>query len=140
MIPVLTDDRLAALDGIRHGFFTRQGGVSAGVYASLNCGVGSSDDRTAELGNRVRVADAIGVHADRLATPYQVHGSDVVTVSDVWAPGHGPHADAVVTDRPGVALGVGTADCGPVLLADVAAGVVGCTSRCTTGCGPSRSR
>ena len=124
MVPHLTDAGLAALPGIRHGFFTRSGGVSDGIYASLNCGTGSSDDRARVLENRARVTATLGVAADRLATPYQVHGTDVAVVDAVWEPGQGPKADAVVTDRPGVALGVGTADCGPILLAEAEAGVV----------------
>lgn len=121
----ITADALSALPGIRHGFFTRQGGVSEGIYASLNCGVGSADDRAHVLENRARVAAELGVPAGRLATPYQVHSPDVVIVDQVWATGDGPKADAVVTNRPGIAIGVGTADCGPVLFADGAAGVIG---------------
>lgn len=116
---------LAALPGIRHGFFTRAGGVSEGIYASLNCGIGSRDDRALVLKNRARVAAALGAATDRLATPYQVHGTDVVTVTEVWEPGQGPKADATVTDRPGIVLGVGTADCGPILFADADARVIG---------------
>ena len=114
-----------ALPGIRHGFFTRAGGVSTGLYASLNCGVGSKDERLAVIENRARVAAALGVAAGRLATPYQVHGTEAVIVETAWEPGKGPKADAVVTNRPGVALGVGTADCGPILIADAKAGVIG---------------
>lgn len=124
MTPFLTHPSLA-LTGIAHGFFTREGGVSTGLYASLNCGTGSQDARDRVLENRARVTTALGVAADRLATPYQVHGTDVVTVETVWEPGHGPKADALVTDRPGIALGVGTADCGPILFADATAGVIG---------------
>src|SRR5690349_5192425 len=119
----LTHPLLDSLPGIRAGFFTRQGGVSTGLYRSLNCGTGSKDDRASVLENRARVTAALGVPADRLATPYQVHGTDAVHVTEVWAPGQGPKADAVVTDRPGVALGVGSADCGPTLFADAEAGV-----------------
>jgi YfiH family protein len=125
MIPVVTGAALTVLPHIRHGFFTRSGGVSTGLYASLNCGVGSNDERRNVLDNRARVAAALGVDAASLATPYQVHGTDAVVVGAIWEPGKGPKADAVVTDRPGVAIGVGTADCGPVLLADPQAGVVG---------------
>jgi YfiH family protein len=114
-----------AMPGVRHGFFTRAGGVSSGIYASLNCGIGSKDDRALVLENRARVAAAVGTRADRLATPYQVHGTTAVTVTDVWAPGEGPQADAVVTNAPGIVLGVGSADCGPILLADGEAGVIG---------------
>ncbi|MEJ0013550.1 MAG: peptidoglycan editing factor PgeF [Bauldia sp.] len=113
------------MPGVRHGFFTRAGGVSSGIYASLNCGVGSSDDRALVLENRARVTAAIGAPAEKLATPYQVHGTIAVTVTEVWAPGEGPRADAVVTNVPGIVLGVGSADCGPILLADGEAGVIG---------------
>jgi YfiH family protein len=113
------------LPGIRHGFYTRQGGVSDGIYASLNCGVGSSDARERILENRARVARDLGVAHDQLATPYQVHSPDVVVVDEVWPVGDGPKADAVVTARPGIAVGVGTADCGPLLFADSEARVVG---------------
>ena len=116
---------LLDLPGIRHGFFTRRGGVSTGQYASLNCGVGSNDERDLVLENRARVAAALGIAPDRLATPYQIHSAITVTVTEVWRPGEGPKADAVVTNRPGVAVGVGSADCGPTLFADAEAGVVG---------------
>jgi YfiH family protein len=122
--PRLTDARLAALTGIRHGFFTRAGGVSAGIYAGLNCGVGSKDERAHVMENRARVARALGADPDRLAAPYQVHGTDTAVVEAAWPAGKGPKADALVTDRPGIALAVGTADCGPVLLADAEARVV----------------
>jgi YfiH family protein len=114
----VTAEPLAGLDGIRHAFFTRQGGVSGGLYGSLNTGLGSSDDHDRVLENRARAAAWLGVAADRLATPYQVHSAEAVIVGDVWQPGKGPKADAIVADRPGVAIGVGTADCGPVLFAD----------------------
>jgi len=110
--------------GIRHAFFTRAGGASHGLYQGLNTGIGSRDERAAVLENRARAARHLGVEPEHLATPYQVHGSDVVVVESVWGPGLGPKADAVVTGRPGIAVGVGTADCGPVLLADPGARVV----------------
>lgn len=117
--------RAAELDlpGIRHGFFTREAGVSTGIYASLNCGLGSSDDRAAVIENRSRVARALGF--DTVASPYQVHSPDVAVVEQPWEPGAGPKADAVVTRNRGFAIGVGIADCGPVLFADPVAGVVG---------------
>ncbi len=121
----ITSEALSALPGIRHGFFTRQGGVSDGIYASLNCGVGSADDRGHVIENRARVTAELGVAADQLATPYQVHSPDVAIVDAVWPTGEGPKADAVVTRRKGIAIGVGTADCGPVLFADGEAGVIG---------------
>jgi YfiH family protein len=116
---------LLAGPGIRHGFFTRQGGVSGGIYASLNCGLGSADERAAVLENRSRVAAAFGVAPQSLATPHQIHSPDAVVVEAVWEPGKGPQADAVVTNRPGIALGVGSADCGPTLYADAEAGIIG---------------
>lgn len=121
----LTAPSLADIPGLRHGFFTRRGGVSAGIFASLNCGVGSGDDRETVLLNRGRVADALGVDRSALASPYQVHGAQVAVVDRAWEPGHGPQADGVVTARRGVAIGVGTADCAPVLFADAANGVIG---------------
>lgn len=120
----LTHGLLDATPGIRHGFFTRAGGVSAGIYRSLNCGVGSKDDRGFVFKNRARAARALGVGSDRLATPYQVHGDVAVVVDKVWETGQGPKADAVVTAQRGIAVGVGTADCGPILFADPAAHVV----------------
>jgi polyphenol oxidase len=124
MTDKITHPSLANLPGICHGFFTRQGGVSSGIYQSLNCGVGSDDTRALVVENRARVSAALGLLPDRLATPYQVHGKDAVTVTSVWHAGQGPKADALVTDRPGIALGVGTADCGPTLFADAEAGII----------------
>jgi polyphenol oxidase len=108
---------------VRHGFFTRRGGVSTGPYASLNCSLSGQDDRAAVMENRARVVAALGAQA--LVGLTQVHGTDVARVTDPWAPGGGPSADALVTDRPGVALGVISADCAPVLFADAEAGVIG---------------
>jgi YfiH family protein len=113
------------LPGIAHGFFTREGGVSQGVYASLNCGRGSRDERHAVAENRSRVAAHMGVHGSHLLSVHQIHSPEVVTVDDIWEPGERPAADAMVTGRPGIALGVLAADCGPVLFADAEAGVVG---------------
>lgn len=115
---MIRSETLAALPGLAHGFFTREGGVSTGLYASLNVGIGSDDDRAAVLENRARVARALGVEPGSLAMPYQIHSPDVVVVETPWPQGEGPRADAVVTARPGVAVGVATADCGPVLFAD----------------------
>jgi len=120
----LTHGLLEAAPGIRHAFFTRIGGVSSGIYRSLNCGMGSQDDRGFVFKNRARAARALGVGPDRLATPYQVHGDVAVVVDRVWQPGEGPKADAVVTAKRGVAVGIGTADCGPILFADPTARVV----------------
>jgi hypothetical protein len=125
MPDMITHPLLSGLAGIRHGFFTREGGVSTGIYRSLNCGVGSDDRRELVLENRARVAAALGAAPDKLATPYQVHSADAVVVTDVWEPGKGPKADAVVTNRPSIVLGVGSADCGPTLFADAEAGVIG---------------
>lgn len=124
MLNVITHLTLSALPGIRHGFFTRQGGVSTGIYTSLNCGVGSDDERRYVLQNRAKVTAALGAAPDKLATPYQVHGTEAVVVRDAWETGKGPKADAVVTDRPGLVLGVGSADCGPTLFADAEARVI----------------
>jgi YfiH family protein len=120
----LTHGLLDVLPGIHHGFFTREGGVSGGLYKSLNCGVGSKDDRALVFKNRSRAAAALGISPQRLATPYQVHSPDAVVVENVWPVGQGPQADAVVTRRRGIALGISTADCGPVLFADAEAHVV----------------
>lgn len=114
-----------ALPGIAHAFFTREGGVSTGIYRGLNTGMGSKDAREAVLENRSRAARHLGTTLDRLATPFQVHSADAITVENVWGQGQGPKADAVVTNRPGIAVGVGAADCGPVLFADAEARVVG---------------
>ncbi len=115
---------LAGISGIRHGFFTRRGGVSKGIYAGLNTGLGSSDRRQAVTANRMRACTVLGVSPEALATPHQVHSADAVAISESWPQGAGPKADAVVTDRPGVAVGVGTADCGPILFADAEARIV----------------
>jgi purine-nucleoside/S-methyl-5'-thioadenosine phosphorylase / adenosine deaminase len=116
---------LGKLARIRHGFFTRSGGVSQGVYATLNGGVGSSDapDKVAE--NRARMAAALGVAPERLLTAYQIHSPDVVVVDRPWTADKRPRADAIVTRTPRLAIGVSTADCGPLLLADAEAGVIG---------------
>lgn len=116
-------DRFAPA-GVRHGFFTRRGGVSAGIYRGLNAGVGSNDrpDHVAE--NRRRVAAWFGCDAGALLTLYQVHSADALVVRAPHA-GERPKADAMVTNRPGIVLGVLAADCGPVLFADGEAGVVG---------------
>ena len=121
----VTAPALSGLTGIRHGWFTREGGVSTGVYGSLNTGLGSADDRAAVLENRGRIADAMGVPRTHLVTCYQVHSPDTVTASAPWAPEDNPKADALVTNRPGLAIAVSSADCGPVLFADPEAGVVG---------------
>ncbi len=110
---------------IRHAFFTRGGGVSQGVYASLNGGTGSDDRPTAVAENRARMAAALGVAPDRLLTPYQIHSPAVALVECPWNEQTRPRADALVTRTPGLAIGVSTADCGPLLFADAQAGVIG---------------
>ena len=107
-----------AAPGVAHGFFTRRGGVSQGVYASLNGGVGSRDDPEAVRANRARMAAALGVAPERLPIPYQVHSPDAVAVAAPWAPEARPRCDALVTATPGLGLGVTGADCGMVLFAD----------------------
>ncbi len=110
--------------GALHGFFTRLGGVSGGPYASLNCSLSGQDFPDAVLENRARAARAIGANPAGLVGLTQVHGAEVVHVTTPWPPGAGPCADAMVTDRPDVALGIVTADCAPILFADRRAGVV----------------
>jgi polyphenol oxidase len=122
---MLQASSLATLSGIRHAFFTRSGGVSQGVYASLNGGVGSGDGPEKVTENRARMAAALGVSADRLITPFQIHSPDVVVAQKPWTRDDRPRADAVVTQVPQLAIGVSTADCGPVLFADSDAGVIG---------------
>jgi polyphenol oxidase len=113
-----------APNGIRHGFFTRQGGVSTGIYEGLNVGLGSRDTRNDVVENRRRVAAYFGQPLERLATVNQVHSPDVVTVNGAYA-GDRPSADALVTATPGLVLGVLAADCGPILFADPKNRVVG---------------
>jgi polyphenol oxidase len=108
---------------ITHGFFGRRDGVSAGIYASLNCGPGSGDDRGRVVENRRLALQNLGV--ERLATLYQIHSAKAVTVTKPWEIENSPEADALATDVPGIALGILTADCAPVLLADAEAGVIG---------------
>jgi len=116
---------LAGLTGIRHAFFTRGGGVSPGIYASLNAGVGSNDDPQHVAANRARMAASLGVAPERFLTCYQIHSPDVVVADTPWSAQARPHADAIVTNRPGLAIGISTADCGPVLFADPQARIVG---------------
>lgn len=120
-LEILTSD---LLDDVRHGFFTRHGGASSGIYAGLNCGPGSKDQREAVAMNRGRVAAALEVPPARLLSLHQIHSTEVVVAGeDGWA--ERPRADAAVTDRPGVALGILTADCAPVLFHDPEAAVIG---------------
>lgn len=119
-LDIITSDSLAPL---RHGFFTRRGGASSGVFKGLNCGIGSSDQYEAVTINRTRVADAMGVELGALVGVHQVHSSHVVTITAPLT--DRPKADAMVTATRGVALSVLTADCQPVLFADHDAGVIG---------------
>lgn len=116
--------RAEALGGLPHGFLGRRGGVSAGVVAGLNVGLGSGDEDTAVAENRRRAGAAVLPGAPLVAC-YQVHSPDCVTVAEPWNDAERPQADALVTDRPGLLLAVVTADCTPVLLADREAGVIG---------------
>lgn len=117
--------RITAALGAPHGFFTRDGGVSEGPFASLNCSISSADDRARVLENRARAASALGAAPEALLGLTQVHGPAVATATTPWRPGEGPRADAMVTATPGLALGIVTADCAPVLFADAEAGIVG---------------
>jgi polyphenol oxidase len=113
------------LPGISHAFFTREGGVSDGIYASLNGGQGSDDAPEAVMENRSRMAAALTIAPDRLVSAYQIHSADVAIVTTPWRKEDRPRVDALVTDRTGIALGISTADCGPVLFADPEAKVIG---------------
>ncbi len=124
-VPLPIVNPLLNQSGVAHGFFTRQGGASRGLYATLNCGPGSSDDPTAVEANRRRVVERLLGSPGPLATLYQVHGRTVVTVTEPFPTGYRPQADALVTRTPGIVIGVLTADCTPVLFADPAAGVIG---------------
>src|SRR5690606_8894233 len=114
---------LTALPGVAHGFFTREGGVSTGLYAGLNCGFGSNDQQDDVAENRERVRTALGARS--LVTVHQVHSATVHRVTAPWTPETAPKGDAMVTDVPGVALGILTADCAPILFADAEARIIG---------------
>lgn len=120
----ISSEILTSIQGIAHGFFTRDGGVSSGIFSGLNVGYGSSDDRDSVTKNRARVAAQLGFPGAELSTPHQVHSADVVTIGEPIGTDSRPKADAVVTATPGLIVGVLTADCGPVLFADEKAGVV----------------
>lgn len=122
---MITLDHLATQDGLRHGFFTRTDGVSTGILAAMNCGYGSNDDPANVTANRARAMALLGLPADALTTVYQVHSPDVITATEPFQHSAAPKADALVTNRPGIALGILTADCVPVLFCDPAAGVIG---------------
>jgi YfiH family protein len=122
---MLQAQSLSKLPCIRHGFFTRVGGVSEGVYESLNGGVGSEDSPANVAENRARMAKHLGVAPDRFLTCYQIHSPEVVVAETPWPSSERPRADAIVTRTPHLAIGISTADCGPVLLADPEARVIG---------------
>jgi hypothetical protein len=122
---MLTAKPLEVVPHIRHGFFTREGGASKGIYASMNCGLGSGDDRATVQKNRARVAQTLGVEPDNLVTVHQIHSPDVIAVTAPWTWENAPQADAMVTATPGIVLGVLAADCAPVLFADKNARIIG---------------
>ncbi len=122
---MITASALDDLPRIRHGFFTRAGGVSEGIFAGLNCGYGSGDSPEKVTANRARAMARLGLPATALVTVYQAHTAEAATVDDPWPHDQAPTADALVTVMPGLALGILTADCAPVLLADATAGVIG---------------
>jgi polyphenol oxidase len=115
---------LASYPNLHHAFFTRRGGVSEGVYASLNGGLGSSDDPARVAENRRRMTEELGLAPEALISVHQVHSADAVIVEGPWT-GERPRADGMATAVPGMALGITTADCGPVLFADPHVGVIG---------------
>ena len=120
----ITADCLAEVAHVAHGFFTREGGVSEGIYAGLNCGAGSKDDRERVMENRELVAAHLGTSGTQLLTCYQIHSAEAVVVREAWTFASMPRADALVTDVPGIAVGALAADCAPVLFADSEARVV----------------
>lgn len=122
---IVTLDSLSRLPGIGHGFLTRRGGVSDGIYDSLNCGLGTEDAKARVMENRARAVRAAGLRAEPLNTAYQVHGRDVLVVDTPLDQENRPQADGLVTKTPGINLGILTADCGPLLFADAEARVVG---------------
>jgi YfiH family protein len=122
--PALTAANLSA-PGMRHAFFTRQGGVSEGVYASLNGGVGSKDAQENVAENRARMAARLGVERERLLVPFQIHSADALIVSEPWAADARPRCDGLATREKNLALGVTGADCGMLLFADADAAVIG---------------
>ncbi|MDE2379998.1 peptidoglycan editing factor PgeF [Bradyrhizobium sp.] len=117
---------LSAVPGLRHAFFTRDGGVSRGIYSALNGGLGSSDDPANVAENRRRMAEHVGVAPERFVSLHQIHSPDALVAEEIWPSGpQRPKGDALVTRTPGLALGVSTADCGPVLFVDPVARVIG---------------
>ena len=122
---ILASPLLSAIPGLRHAFFTREGGVSRGLYDSLNGGLGSDDDATNVAENRRRMAEQMAVLPSRLLSPWQIHSPDAVVVSTPWEAASRPRADAIVTRAEKLAIGVTAADCGPILFVDPNARVVG---------------
>ena len=122
---ILESSLLSAVPGLRHAFFSREGGVSAGIYAGLNGGIGSHDNPAHVAENRRRMAARIHVPPEHFLTVFQVHSPDVAVASRPWDTASRPKADAIVTCTAGLAIGVTAADCGPILLADPKARVIG---------------
>jgi YfiH family protein len=122
---VIFSPLLAAIPGLRHAFFTRDGGVSGGIYGGLNGGLGSNDDPKHVTENRRRMAEQMGVAPDRLLSVHQVHSPDAVVANGPWDGPARPRADAIVTRTEGIAIGITAADCGPILLVDPNARVIG---------------
>lgn len=125
LTPIKSKQLGTGSEAVTHGFFTRQGGCSNGIYAGLNVGLGSNDDPQAVLENRARVATHLKVAEENLLTAYQVHSATVQVASGPWPNGERPQVDAMVTNQPGLAIGALSADCGPVLFCDAKAGVIG---------------
>jgi polyphenol oxidase len=122
---MLSSPLLSAIPGLRHAFFTRDGGVSDGIYAGLNGGLGSNDDRNKVVENRRRMAERLGVAPTHLLSAYQTHSPDTIVATGPWGGPLRPKADAIVTASAGLAIGITAADCGPVLLVDPNARVIG---------------
>jgi YfiH family protein len=122
---MLSSSLLAAVPGLRHAFFTREGGVSEGVYAGLNGGLGSSDDPERVRENRRRMADRMGVAPTQFLSVHQIHSPDAIVATGPWEGPARPKADAIVTASPGLAVSITAADCGPVLLVDPNARIIG---------------
>ena len=121
---ILKASSLGQIGKVRHAFFTREGGISNGLYASLNGGIASRDVPANVRENRARMASALGLSPERLFTAYQIHSAEAVIVDRPWSVSERPRADALVTSTPGLAIAITTADCGPILLADQDGGVI----------------
>jgi hypothetical protein len=124
-LPVIRSPTLSILPEIEHGFFTRQGGISTGIYTSLNCGYESGDKQENVTENRLLVSKCLSIDPPSLISAYQVHGTNVATVEKPWGRNATPKVDGMVTNRKGLALGILTADCAPVLFADPTNGIIG---------------